>query len=49
MVITTAAAAFGTINARLEAAIASDLKRDYYMSSEEAFAYGVIDRVITQR
>ena len=28
--------------------IASDLERDYYMSSEEAQAYGLIDRVMTR-
>jgi ATP-dependent Clp protease protease subunit len=31
------------------AKVASDLERDYYMSSEEALAYGVIDRVISHR
>jgi ATP-dependent Clp protease protease subunit len=31
------------------AKVASDLERDYYMSSEEALAYGVIDRVIAHR
>jgi ATP-dependent Clp protease protease subunit len=31
------------------AKVASDLERDYYMSSEEAVAYGVIDRVISHR
>jgi ATP-dependent Clp protease, protease subunit len=29
------------------AKVASDLERDYYMSSEEALTYGVIDRVIS--
>ena len=28
--------------------IASDLERDYYMSSDEAQAYGLIDRVMTR-
>jgi ATP-dependent Clp protease, protease subunit len=31
------------------AKVASDLERDSYMSSEEALAYGVIDRVISHR
>jgi len=31
------------------AKVASDLERDFYMSSEEALAYGVIDRVISHR
>jgi len=31
------------------AKVASDLERDRYMSSEEALAYGVIDRVISHR
>jgi ATP-dependent Clp protease protease subunit len=31
------------------AKVANDLERDYYMSSEEALAYGVIDRVISHR
>jgi ATP-dependent Clp protease protease subunit len=31
------------------AKVASDLERDYYLSSEEALAYGVIDRVISHR
>jgi len=31
------------------AKVASDLGRDHYMSSEEALAYGVIDRVISHR
>jgi ATP-dependent Clp protease protease subunit len=29
--------------------VASDLGRDFYLSSEEAVSYGVIDRVLTQR
>ncbi|CAN5323794.1 hypothetical protein BH20ACT13_BH20ACT13_18000 [soil metagenome] len=31
------------------AKVASDLERDRYMTSEEALAYGVIDRVISHR
>lgn len=31
-----------------DAVIASDLERDYYMSSDEAQAYGLIDRVMTR-
>jgi hypothetical protein len=31
------------------AKVVSDLERDYYMSSEEALASGVIDRVISHR
>jgi ATP-dependent Clp protease, protease subunit len=31
------------------AKVASDLERDYYMSSKEALAYGVIDEVISYR
>ncbi|MCY4482362.1 MAG: ATP-dependent Clp endopeptidase proteolytic subunit ClpP [Spirochaetaceae bacterium] len=31
---------------KADEAIASDLERDYYMSSEEAQAYGLIDRVM---
>ena len=31
------------------AKVASDLERDSYLSSEEAVAYGVIDRVIAHR
>ena len=31
------------------AKVASDLERDSYMSSQEAVAYGVIDRVISHR
>ena len=29
--------------------VASDLGRDFYLSSEEAVSYGVIDRVLTER
>ena len=29
--------------------IAKDTERDYYMSGEEALAYGVIDQVVTRR
>ena len=29
--------------------IASDTERDYYMSAEEAMAYGVVDRVVSHR
>ena len=29
--------------------IAADIERDYYMSAEEAKAYGLIDVVITNR
>jgi len=29
--------------------IAQDTDRDYYMSGEEAQAYGLVDQVITQR
>ena len=37
------------VHARKEdGAIASDLERDYYMSSDEAQAYGLIDRVMTR-
>jgi ATP-dependent Clp protease protease subunit len=31
------------------AEIATDTERDYHMSGEEALAYGLIDRVVTQR
>jgi ATP-dependent Clp protease, protease subunit len=34
---------------QLLAKVTSDLKRDHYMSSEEAVSYGVIDRVIAHR
>ena len=29
--------------------IARDTERDYYMSAEEAMAYGIVDRVVSQR
>ena len=29
--------------------VASDVDRDYYMTAEEAVAYGLVDKVITKR
>ncbi len=29
--------------------VAEDTERDYYMSSEEALEYGIVDRVMTSR
>lgn len=39
---------FATHARKEDDVIASDLERDYYMSSDEAQAYGLIDRVMTR-
>jgi len=39
---------FAVHAAKEDAAIASDLERDYYMSADEARDYGLIDRVMTR-